>query len=190
VGKDDDTRQNVARSTNWKTLQPWQAEKNRIEVYTRIYSLSIPALTSVTFMLWNWVLPYFEALSLALQCAAGGSGRHTEIRYRMWPYVWISCKLRRVSGEEILTRSVTLRCCSNSVLANWRMSFRAPSSGMFAVLRTISRHRASARCRCMNYITEQSFDTNGRISQGDLHDRVQQGSFLAFAAWKLAWTLL
>jgi hypothetical protein len=42
----------------------------------------------------------------------------------------------------------------------------------------------------MNYITEQSFDTNGRISQGDLHDRVQQGSFLAFAAWKLAWTLL
>jgi hypothetical protein len=65
VGKDDDARQNVARSTNWKTLQPWQAEKNGIEVYTRIYSLSIPALTSVTFMLWNWVLPYLEARSLA-----------------------------------------------------------------------------------------------------------------------------
>jgi hypothetical protein len=73
VGKDDDARQNVARSTNWKTLQPWEAEKNGIEVYTRIHSFSIPALMSVTFMLWNWVLPYFEARSLASQCAVGGS---------------------------------------------------------------------------------------------------------------------
>jgi hypothetical protein len=57
---------------------------------------------------------------------------------------------RCVAGQELLTRSVTLRCCSNSALANCRMSFRAPSSGMFAVLRTISRHKASARCRWMN----------------------------------------
>jgi hypothetical protein len=99
-------------------------------------------------------------------------------------------RLRRVDGDEILTRSVTLRCCSNSVLANCRMSFRAPSSGMFAVLRTISRHRASARWRCRNWITEQPFDMDRRISRGYIHGQVQQGSFLALPAWKPAWRLL
>lgn len=54
-------------------------------------------------------------------------------------------------AEDVLTISVMLRCCSNSALANCRMSFRAPSSGIFAVLRTISLHRASARCRWMNF---------------------------------------
>jgi hypothetical protein len=73
------------------------------------------------------------------------------------------------NGDQIRTRSVTLRCCSNSNLANCRMSFRAPSSGMFAVLRTISLHRASARCRCINCETISSCIIRSKVNVGEAY---------------------
>lgn len=98
----------------------------------RGYSESRPALMRVPLMVWNCVFPCWVGVSKGPGHAAGVLGRRTEIRYRMWP------------------RSVTERCWSNSERAKRRMSRRAPASGMLAVLRTMSRHRARARWRWMN----------------------------------------
>jgi hypothetical protein len=68
------------------------------------------------------------------------------------------------------------------------MSFLAPTSGMLAVLRTMSRHKARARCRCINCTTVSGRRAVCMVSRAHVRGLGRRESFLVLAAGTEAWT--